>query len=91
MVVPFNLVCRMYGWQGVELPDHPFQGDIAELERVVRLDCSVVAWRHPPPANVTVVSGEKDFFDIFFCFLAICGNLVLLEEGGFELAATLVY
>ena len=91
MVVPIDLVCRMFGWQRVELSDHPFQGNITQLERVVRLDFSAVTWRHPAPANVTVVSGEKNFLDIFFCVLLICGSLVLLEEGGFEFAATLVY
>ena len=79
MVVPLELVRRMFGWQGVELADHPFQSNITELERVIRLVRSVVAWGHPTPANVTVVPGEENFSDIFFCVLCTCSSLVLLE------------
>lgn len=82
---PFGGMLRR---QLLQLGDHPFQGDIAELDRVIGFLDVPVALGQPAAADVAMVPGKVDLFDIFMVVLA--GLEVLLQQGRLELAPTLI-
>lgn len=68
--------------------DHPLQSNIAELHRVVGLGDVLFALGEPTSANIPMISGKVDLFDIL---MIVCAGVeVLLQQSRLELTSTLV-
>lgn len=72
----------------LHLGDHPFQSNVTELHRVIGLLDVLVALGEPTSANVSVIAGKVDLFDIFMVVFA--GIEVLLHQRRLELTSSLV-
>lgn len=81
-------VVGIFRGQFLQFGDHPFQRDIAELHRVIGFVAVQVALGEPTSANVAMIPGKIDLFDI----LAVDpgGFDVLLQQSHPELASTFI-
>ena len=68
--------------------DHPLQSNIAELHRVIGLHDVLIALGEPTSANVSVVPGKVNLFDILMIVFA--GVEVLLQQSRLEFTSTLI-